>query len=698
MIRIMRPQDVSILVCLVTALATLLLMVSIACSREPEVSKVERTVEVTKGIPSTERVPVLTPTAEPFVTTFQAATFTPTVAATPVPEPTATATGAPTSTPTPTLTPEPTPTSTVEPTSTMSPTPLPTSAPTSTPEPTATAMPAPTPTPQPSPAPTVIPTPTYTPAPAATDTPVPTATAVPTPTPTPAILPETTGTREFVDPDVAYLRWEVGANVPDSMFYDMRRGVLLAEQYVRSLAVPELENEVVFYLYWDPIPAVARVYGISEQQARQIYEAYDIAGEATLTEDGSGAIIINGLIKERDGLSPESLTHIAAHELIHIYQYSLAVHRGFDIDHSKVRVHGPAWLQEGGADFQAVRALTKGAVYLYDERRRRSSQNSSAVDTPLSDLETFKAFLATQYSFDLGPMAVELLAARAGEEAVMAYWTLLDPQTPWEEAFETTFGMTISEFYLLFEQHRAAGFPEVDLPSIGPSVEDLPQVDRPALVALYNSTDGANWTNNSKWNSDTHISQWHGVTVNPSGRVAELHLTDNRLRGTLPPELGSLTELRGLALWENELTGSIPPELGSLTELRDLILWENELTGSIPPELAGLTRLEGLALGGNRLSGRIPSWLSELGNLRVLHLPSNQFTGPIPSWIGDLGLHGLYLTYNQLSGDVPAELGNLSDLQYLGLGGNNLTGCIPDELRNVPDNDFADTGLPFCGE
>ncbi len=469
---------------------------------------------------------------------------------------------------------------------------------------------------------------------------------------------------------MTYLRWEVGANVPDSMVYDLRRGILLLEQYVRSLGVPELENEVVFYLYWDIVPAMARVMGRSEQDVRQ----RDRRAEAFLADDGLGWIFINGSITERYGVSPLGLTHLAAHELVHIYQHSLAAHRGYDLDHSKVRVHGPVWLIEGGAEFQTHRALTKGAVYFYDERRRRSSETASAVDTPLSEIETYKTVLATQGSYQLGEMAVELLAASAGEEAVMAYWTLLNPETSWQEAFETTFGMTISEFYVLFEQHRAAGFPKVDLPSIGPPIEELPQVDRPALVALYNATGGANWSNRSHWLSDAHIGHWHGVTISPSGRVTELQLPQNRLIGELPPELGRLTELSVLSVWTNGLTGSLPMEL------------------------ANLTGLESLSVGDNRLGGEIPSWLGGLSNLRGLQLSRNLFTGEIPSSIGNLPLLWLYLAYNQLNGDIPTELGNLSGLQSLWLGRNNLTGCIPGELRDVPDNDFADTGLPFCGQ
>ena len=462
--------------------------------------------------------------------------------------------------------------------------------------------------------------------------------------------------------------------MPDSQFYDLREGAVMLHRHLTSLSVPELQSHVNFYLYWDMAPAIARVMGRSEQDVRQSIKRNGHYGEAALDEDGSGAIFMDGSRVVAAGLSAALVTHFAAHELAHIYQFRLGAHMGFDTDHSKVRVHGPAWLQEGEAEFQSLRAMTRGRVYFYDEIRKQFAQKAGTVDAPLSELETYRSVRPTRGSYQLGTMAVELLAAHAGERALIDYWTLLGPETSWQEAFETTFGMTISEFYVLFEHHRAAGFPQVDLPSIGPPIEELAQVDRPALVTLYNATGGANWSNNSNWLSDSHIGHWYGVTLNPSGRVTELRLT------------------------RNGLTGKLPRELSSLTELRALSLWANGLTGPIPPEVASLSRLEELGLGGNRFSGEIPSWLGSLSNLRLLHLPSNQFTGPIPSWIGDLRLRGLYLADNQLSGDIPAELGNLSGLRVLWLGSNNLTGCIPGELRDVPENDFADTGLPFCGQ
>ena len=90
--------------------------------------------------------------------------------------------------------------------------------------------------------------------------------------------------------------------------------------------------------------------------------------------------------------------------------------------------------------------------------------------------------------------------------------------------------------------------------------------DSLALVALYNATDGPNWTNNTNWLTGP-VPTWHGVFVS-GGRVIGLLLSSNQLSGPIPTELSDLTNLRDLRLYDNQLTGSIPTELGNLANLR----------------------------------------------------------------------------------------------------------------------------------
>ena len=140
-------------------------------------------------------------------------------------------------------------------------------------------------------------------------------------------------------------------------------------------------------------------------------------------------------------------------------------------------------------------------------------------------------------------------------------------------------------------------------------------MDRAALVALYDATGGANWTNKTNWSTTAALSTWHGVTTDSDGRVTRLYLYDNELTGTIPASLGDLSNLTALSLYRNELTGSIPGELGGMTSLQYLYLSDNELTGTIPAALAGMTSLQHLYLSDNELTGTIPASLGDLSNL-----------------------------------------------------------------------------------
>ena len=156
--------------------------------------------------------------------------------------------------------------------------------------------------------------------------------------------------------------------------------------------------------------------------------------------------------------------------------------------------------------------------------------------------------------------------------------------------------------------------------------------DRAALEALYDALNGPGWRNQTGWTSPRPIRDWHGVFVDFTGRVRSLQLSDNWLRGEIPPEIGDLTNLEHLSLNDNPITGEIPPEIGRLTNLAGLgisvsILRRDaprslkpNLTGRIPNELSNLVNLESLSLSGNSLTGEIPSYVADLRKLRTVEV------------------------------------------------------------------------------
>ena len=208
--------------------------------------------------------------------------------------------------------------------------------------------------------------------------------------------------------------------------------------------------------------------------------------------------------------------------------------------------------------------------------------------------------------------------------------------------------------------------------------------ERNALVQLYNATGGPFWTQATNWLDEGSVGDWFGVAANDEGRVIDLDLGRNGLRGALPPQVGDLTHLRRLILPYNSLTGPIPSELGDLADLELLDMRFSGLTGPIPWELGNLVNLTQLHLSLNPLTGSIPPELGNLTNLQQLYLNDTDLTGPIPPELGQLAsLTHLGLYRSSLSGPIPPELGGLRNLRVMSLIGNSLTESIPSELGNL---------------
>ena len=242
-------------------------------------------------------------------------------------------------------------------------------------------------------------------------------------------------------------------------------------------------------------------------------------------------------------------------------------------------------------------------------------------------------------------------------------------------------------------------------------------LEEEALEALYHSTDGDNWTDNTGWLVDPDPCNWYGVTClgepHESYAVIGLELENNNLNGPLPADIGDLGSLQWVELRDNSLSGNIPVEIGDIEYLETLDLSNNQLTGGIPVELSTLSDLYLLELSGNDLSGSIPPELGSMPSLEDLYLGDNQLTGTIPAELGSLSnLWGLDLSGNSLTGDITVLSGltnleyldlsdstldlsmsvieSLSSLTMLYLSGNGLTGDIPSEIYGLTDLESLD--------
>ncbi|KAK8448951.1 hypothetical protein SEVIR_7G134400v4 [Setaria viridis] len=168
------------------------------------------------------------------------------------------------------------------------------------------------------------------------------------------------------------------------------------------------------------------------------------------------------------------------------------------------------------------------------------------------------------------------------------------------------------------------------------------------------------------WNVSRPACSWTGV-VCTGGRVTEIHLPGDGLRGALPVGvLGGLTKLAVLSLRYNALSGPLPPDLASCVELRVINLQSNLLSGELPAAVLALPALTQLNLAENRFSGRIPPSIAKNGRLQVLYLDGNRLTGVLPN-VSMPSLTMLNVSFNNLTGEVPKGLSGMPATSFLGM-------------------------------
>jgi len=213
--------------------------------------------------------------------------------------------------------------------------------------------------------------------------------------------------------------------------------------------------------------------------------------------------------------------------------------------------------------------------------------------------------------------------------------------------------------------------------------------DSLALVALYNATKGIAWAKNNNWLTQ-NIDTWYGVTVE-RGKVTKVNLNSNNLDGTLPYEIGYLTNLNTLNLYENNLSGTLPIAIGWLQNLEILNVRNNSLSGTLPDDLYNLGKITSLNLSKNQFEGAISSNIVLLNSAIVLDFSNNNFlnmneitltpSNSLPN-LQLLSVANNYLTF----GDLEYNMNKFSGFSYV-------PQKMVDEQQTITASEFSSISL-----
>ncbi len=143
---------------------------------------------------------------------------------------------------------------------------------------------------------------------------------------------------------------------------------------------------------------------------------------------------------------------IILHEYAHVLEFDLVGSQLGCCPSDQVPLIGPQWLVEGSAEYLTF-------VFFGDQGVIEGQKNDAkSVSAPLRELETLMGLDSEFFAISLAAVAVDFAVSLRELSALVDFWQAIGDGASWQTAFESSFGLTIDEFYQEFEAYRSRSF------------------------------------------------------------------------------------------------------------------------------------------------------------------------------------------------------------------------------------------------
>jgi len=242
------------------------------------------------------------------------------------------------------------------------------------------------------------------------------------------------------------------------------------------------------------------------------------------------------------------------------------------------------------------------------------------------------------------------------------------------------------------------------------------------LAVFFFALSGENWESNHDWlNDEKEHWRWKGILKRKPGApnnnddfpfmpARQITLKFNKMVGTLPKELGHLSELGNIELPDNKISSVEPfvnekdpdefthlslngnpleghTSLFRLTNLKRLWLHQTSFEGTLPTDIQALSKLKQLDLSTNRLEGTLTDHFHTMCRLSDLSLSGNpRLEGDLDTILNCTNGCQRFLTFLKLQdtgirGSFSDHLLGFHKLQVLHVASSSgFTGTIPTTL------------------